>query len=454
MRGPVRWQGERMTWPRFHPLPYRADADEYFACLQDLDLPVWLDSGRPALDVGRYDILAAAPVDVVRMAAEPPQTVLSRLRSLLGQPVTIDDHFLPFCGGLIGFISYEMGRTWQGLPSRSDDPLSDDLYAGLYDWAVVVDHHRQTATLAGMGRVQSTREQWDGICERLLSPPASATEEENPLGKVTDVGLSSAAYAEAFTRIQQYIRDGDIYQVNFARRLEALCEADAWTLYRTLRTISPAPYGAYLDLGDYQVLSNSPEQFLGLQAGKVQTRPIKGTRPRNDSPQKDARLRADLAASEKDRAENLMIVDLLRNDIGRVCVPGSIEVPELFAVESYATVHHLVSTVTGRLAQGKDALDLLHACFPGGSITGAPKHRSMQIIDELEPVGRELYCGTVFRLGYDGNLDSSISIRTLLRRDERLYYWAGGGIVADSDCEAEYQESEDKAAAFLRLIGD
>jgi para-aminobenzoate synthetase component 1 len=200
------------------------------------------------------------------------------------------------------------------------------------------------------------------------------------------------------------------------------------------------------------VLSSSPEQFLSLQNGRAQTRPIKGTRPRGGSADQDLALRAQLLSSEKDRAENVMIVDLLRNDLGKVCEPGSIEVPGLFQVESFATVHHLVSTVTGRLRADKDALDLIAACFPGGSITGAPKRRAMEIIDELEPVRREVYCGNVIRLGFDGNLESSITIRTALMQGQSVYYWAGGGIVADSDCDDEYQESLDKAAAFLRLV--
>jgi para-aminobenzoate synthetase component 1 len=441
----------RVSWPRLQTLAYRSDPAAYVESLRDLPYPVWLDSGRPGLDSGRYDIVAAAPAKVLRLPAGTPSEVLGQMRDLLGRRRHAGLPGIPFCGGLIGFISYEMGRAWQGLSACRQERLADDLFAGLYDWAVVVDHHKQTAVLVGMGLDRSTHEQWDALTARLRNPPAPPSG-DNVGGVLQPPGMSQQAYADAFDRIQRYIRDGDIYQVNFTRRFVARGQGGAWNLYRKLRGISPAPYGAYLDLGDYQVLSNSPEQFLGLAAGRVQTRPIKGTRPRGADPQTDARLRADLAASDKDRAENLMIVDLLRNDIGRVCVPGSIEVPELFAVESFATVHHLVSTVSGRLQQGRDALDLLEACFPGGSITGAPKRRAMQIIDELEPVSRELYCGSVFRLGYDGNFDSSISIRTLLRRNDRLYYWAGGGIVADSQCEAEYQESRDKAAAFYRLL--
>jgi para-aminobenzoate synthetase component 1 len=442
-----------LNWPRLQPLPYLEDVSAYFECIRDLPCPVWLDSGRPALQQGRYDIIAADPVDTLRLQAGEAESALQRLRGLLGlQPARPCYPALPFCGGLIGYLGYELGRAWQGGRITTRERLAPDLYAGLYDWALVVDHQRQTVTLVGMGMAAATREHWSSLYERFRSA-APAAPVAQTCGGLRSTGLDKQAYAEAFARIQRYIRDGDIYQVNFTRRFEGSSEADPWILYQRLRSLSPAPYGAFLDLGDHQVLSNSPEQFLGLQHARVRTRPIKGTRPRGIDPQQDARLRADLAASSKDRAENLMIVDLLRNDLGRVCVPGSIEVPELFAIESYATVHHLVSTVQGRLREDRDVFDLLYACFPGGSITGAPKRRAMQIIDEVEPVSRELYCGSIFRLGYDGNLDSSISIRTLLRRDTRLYYWAGGGIVADSECAAEYQEGLDKAAAFFALLG-
>lgn len=440
-----------MSWPRFHSLPYIQDASGYFECLRDLGLPVWLDSGRPALTSGRYDILAADPLDVLRLSASDAAQAVPLMRQLLGKPRSAGDSAVPFCGGLLGFLSYDLGRAWQGLPVSPAGEVVDDLFAGLYDWALVVDHQQRSATLAGMGLGGKTRSNWESLCDRFMHPRPG--QPVAPVaGEITDMGLSPTRYAAAFARIQRYIRDGDIYQVNFTHRFSARSQADPWDIYRRLRCISPAPYGAYLDLGDYQVLSNSPEQFLSLRDGRVETRPIKGTRPRGASAQHDAQLRADLAVHPKDRAENLMIVDLLRNDIGRVCRPGSIEVPELFAVESYATVHHLVSTVAGWLDKDRDAFDLLEACFPGGSITGAPKRRAMQIIDELEPGHRQVYCGSVFRLGHDGNLDSSVSIRTLLQRGESLRYWAGGGIVADSQCQDEYQESLDKAAAFLRLL--
>jgi para-aminobenzoate synthetase component 1 len=228
---------------------------------------------------------------------------------------------------------------------------------------------------------------------------------------------------------------------------------DSWALYRALRHSNPAPFGAYLNTPFGQLLSASPERFLQVRERQVETRPIKGTRPRDPDPQRDRALAEALLWSEKDRAENLMIVDLLRNDLGKVCQLGSVRVPELFTLESFASVHHLVSTVTGRLAEGFDALDLFAASFPGGSITGAPKRRAMEIIDELEPDRRGPYCGAIGYFGFDGAMDSNIAIRTLIHRQGRVEFSAGGGVVIDSDPQAEYRESFDKAALLLKLFG-
>jgi para-aminobenzoate synthetase component 1 len=221
-----------------------------------------------------------------------------------------------------------------------------------------------------------------------------------------------------------------------------------------LRAINPAPFAAFLDFPDGRIVSSSPERFLCVRGERVETKPIKGTRPRSADPALDRALAEELRASEKDRAENVMIVDLLRNDLGKVCAPGSVRATRLFDVESYATVHQLVSTVEGRLAAGKHALDLVAACFPGGSITGAPKLAAMEIIEELEPQRRSIYCGAIGYVGYDGDMDTSIAIRTLLQHGDYMYAWAGGGVVADSNVDAEYQESFDKAAALLQVLNE
>ena len=440
--------GTGVTTPTKLELPWRDDISSWFECIRDLPCPVWLDSGGGSGT--RYDILAAAPVSLHRVAPGEGGGIAPALRQMLGQAVAVPAG-LPFCGGAIGCLGYEVGREWKGMqPAHAlARPIA---VFGQYDWAIVADHLQRRVWLVSGGRGDLPDAQWAALRARLEMEPVDTAPRPLP-GQLRGNSLEWAAYRRAFERVQHYLREGDIYQVNLTRRFEACSTEDAYSLYRRLREISPAPYGAFLDFGDFQLLSNSPEQFLSLDAGgRVTTRPIKGTRPRAADPARDAQLRADLLASEKDRAENLMIVDLLRNDLGQVCREGSIEVPELFAVASFAKVHHLVSTVTGQLAKGRDAIDLLRACFPGGSITGAPKQRAMQIIDELEPVSRELYCGSVFYLGYDGRMDSSITIRTVLKHDSQLYYWAGGGIVADSEAKAEYRESEDKAAAFLQLL--
>lgn len=446
-------------------LPYWPDNRQYYAALRELPWPVWLDSGFPESGGGRYDIIAADPyltltskdgVCSLCPAGGPPREefagALSVLRRVLGEPeAAMRD--LPFCGGAIGFLGYDLARSMGELPPREGLADWPDMAVGLYDWAMVIDHARRRSYFVRQGRDPRNDNGWQSALRRLLAVSTIQQQAPEVGGKLPEAGMSPAVYARGFERIGHYIHEGDCYQVNFAQRFRAEVGHDAWALYQRMRQENPAPFGALLEYPFGEVLSSSPEQFLSLRNGRAQTRPIKGTRPRGDTAEQDLALRAQLLSSEKDRAENVMIVDLLRNDLGKVCEPGSIEVPGLFQIESFATVHHLVSTVTGFLRDDKDALDLIAACFPGGSITGAPKRRAMEIIDELEPVRREVYCGNVIRLGFDGNLESSITIRTALKQGNSVYYWAGGGIVADSDCDAEYQESLDKAAAFLRLVG-
>ena len=253
--------------------------------------------------------------------------------------------------------------------------------------------------------------------------------------------------------MREYILAGDIFQANLSQRFEAALSADAISLYRRLRTLNPAPFAAYFETPQFAVVSASPERFIRVDAGgHVETRPIKGTTPRGIGPEHDAHLGRALTESEKDRAENLMIVDLLRNDLSKACRPGSVRVPELFTLEHYSTVHHLVSTVVGELAHGNDAIDLLRAAFPGGSITGAPKVRAMEIIAELEPSRRGVYCGALGYMSGTGAADTSIVIRTYLLRGGRAYFSAGGGIVADSEPEAEYHETLDKARALISAL--
>ena len=433
-------------------LPYVENAQCYFMALSGRSHLTWLDSGRPGRDEGRLDILAADPIESLAIDSNNAHQVPEVIRDWLSRGEA--DSGAVFSGGVLGVLSYELGRLWMGLSDSTKPRLINDGFIALYDWMVVVDHERRVAQLVRQGLSDIADSDWQALVKQLSDVTTCDFRPLRHVARLIKNGLSIEAYREGIHAIKHFIKEGDVYQINFTHRFDALSDYSAEELYLALRELSPAPFGAYIDAGSYQVLSNSPEQFLKLQGNEVETKPIKGTRPRGESIQKDAQVLADLAASDKDRAENLMIVDLLRNDLGRVCVPGSIHVPKLFHVESYTTVHHLVSTVSGQLRDDEDAVSLLMACFPGGSITGAPKHRAMQLIDELEQESRELYCGSVVRFGFDGSLDSSITIRSIVKKGDALYYWAGGGIVADSEADNEYQESLDKATAFMRLLED
>lgn len=445
----------RMPTCSVHPLPYRADPAAYFAAIQHAPGAVLLDSGRPSAERGRYDLLSAWPLaELTVQAGESGAEFLQRLRSSLQQLGPADlpaPCQLPFAGGLIGYLSYDFGRRLERLPSQAADDLHlPDARLGLYSWALISDHQQASSQLVfhpSLGDDQRQR-----LIDLFSQAPAPTVDRFTLTGTMT-ADLSAEDYRQAFQRIQQYIQAGDCYQVNFAQRFRAGCQGDPWSAYRALRLACPTPFSGFQRLPDGgAVLSLSPERFVKVSQGQVETRPIKGTRPRSQDASEDAANAAELLASPKDRAENLMIVDLLRNDLGRTCRLGSVRVPELFSLESYPNVHHLVSSVTGELATGKDALDLIAGSFPGGSITGAPKIRSMQIIDELEPTRRGLYCGSLLYLDVRGEMDSSIAIRSLLVKDGQVCCWGGGGIVADSDCEEEYQESITKVRVLLETL--
>lgn len=359
---------------------------------------------------------------------------------------------IPFSGGALGYWGYDLVRSLGAMGDLGREAeATPEMMVGLYDWSVVIDHKDKKAALVSSLSQPETEAMLPGLHAKLATAVAHPERAFHVSGRVSS-NLTGAQYLNAFNRVMHYLKTGDCYQVNLSQRFEAAAKGDAYAAYRYLRQTAPAPYSAFLDFPGMQVLSASPERFLKLQSGHVETRPIKGTRPRVSDLRRDLELRNDLANNSKDRAENLMIVDLLRNDLGKCCIAGSITAPELFKVESHSNVHHLVSTVTGVLAPGHDALSLLQACFPGGSITGAPKLRAMQIIEELEPNRRGIYCGTIGYIGFDGNMDSNIVIRTLVHAGGRIYGWAGGGIVADSEAEAEYRETFDKASAMLALF--
>jgi len=445
--------------------PYREDSAPLFEAIAQHRWAAFLDSGYPHSRQGRYDILSADPGCVlitrgeqtrihraggnVRLSTEDP---FQLLREALG-PVIPGLEGVPFCGGAIGYFGYDLGRRLERMPDIARDlEQLPEMAVGIYDWSLVVDHRQQRSWLVGRdpARLERFRRRMLSVAERS----AKAVRPGAPyrvLGEVAS-NMTRAEYHGAIARIKRYILDGDCYQVNFAQRFSVAAEGDPWQAYRELRRLNAAPFSAYLSTPHCKVLSSSPERFLRLRDGRVETKPIKGTVPRGTTPAEDFMLAEMLQNSPKDRAENLMIVDLLRNDLGKVCATGSVTVPELFKLESYARVHHLVSKVCGRLERGRDALSLMRACFPGGSITGAPKLRSMEIIEELEPHRRGVYCGSIGYIGFDGDMDSNIAIRTLVHSAGMTRLWAGGGIVADSDPETEYRETYHKASALLDLL--
>jgi len=443
------------------PLPYFADSAAHFSSIAGQPWAVFLDSAHPHSKQGRYDIIAADPVctlvthggtttvtdnGVVTQSSADPFTLVKQQVTRY-QQVTDD---LPFNGGAIGYFAYDLARRLEHLPVIAEDAEHiGEMAVGIYHWAVIVDHHQHQSVLVGRGLDRQTRDTL--IAQFSQLPDQQASPVFNVLSDIK-ANMDREGYAKAFDRIKHYLKEGDCYQVNLTQRFAATCEGDPWAAYQLLRQLNPAPFSCYLNLPEAQILSSSPERFLKLENGIVETKPIKGTRPRKADYAQDQQQISLLENSKKDRAENLMIVDLLRNDIGKTCKIGTVKVPKLFAVETYATVHHLVSTVTGVLADNQHALDLLKSCFPGGSITGAPKIRAMEVIEELEPNRRGVYCGSVGYIGFNGNMDTNIAIRTLVHSNHTIRFWVGGGIVNDSVVDEEYQECFDKAAALLKVL--
>ncbi|MFN3512126.1 MAG: anthranilate synthase component I family protein [Phenylobacterium sp.] len=403
----------------------------------------------------RWSYLARAPDATLILSADEPRDAFAALRELLGSPVPSGQDGPPFQGGVAGLAAYEFGDRTEpvGLSRQPDWP---DLAAARYPAVLAFDHARGRVLALGRGAGAKEAEAAARRAAGWLDGPRPSN--GSPMPATALEAANGAAYESAVAEVVGRIAAGEIFQANIARAWRGRLAAGAspFDLMRRLRAGSPAPFAAYLRLPGRAVVSNSPERFLCVRDGLAETRPIKGTRPRGRSPAEDAVLAAELLVSAKDRAENLMIVDLMRNDLARVCAPGSVRVPQLFEIESFANVHHLVSTVQGKLALGRSALDLLRAAFPPGSITGAPKVQAMKVIAGLEPP-RGPYCGSIFWAGFDGALDSSVLIRTVACIEEaegwRIEARAGAGIVADSDPHAERLETEAKIAAIVRALG-
>jgi len=453
-------------------------AIEAFERLKERPYSFFLDSAADAGKLGRYSFLGCDPFLVFRSKGSSvtlawddgtvgtfrsnPFHVLKDIVKKYG--IVATDGRTPFpCGG-VGYFAYDMKDFVERLPAAAIDDLEiPDCIVAFYDVVMTYDNSQRKAYIAGYpfsksgvaGQTRRVKERMKRFKERVLGKAQYKDHHRfvTKLSHSVRSNFSKEAYMESVRRAKAYIKKGDIYQVNLSQRFEAELPCEPFGLYRRLRQASPAPFSSYLNFGDVAILSSSPERFLLKKGRYVETRPIKGTRPRGYDPVSDLAMEAELLASEKDRAEHVMIVDLERNDLGRICEYGSVKPSEFVILEKYSTVFHLVSTVSGTLRKDADAVDCLLATFPGGSITGAPKIRAMEIIDELEPVRRSVYTGAIGYLSFDGNMDTSIVIRTFLAHKGMVYFQTGGGIVADSDPEKEYEETLDKARALMQSLG-
>ena len=473
--------------------PYRLNVESLFEAVRDLPDPIWLDSGKPRSLQGRFDIISAAPImliegegeittisrrsgsaNVVTQSSDNPFHLAQQVLEEVG-PVPDDATELPFCGGLAGYFGYAAGQEFLS-PSKSlgsSAPLPKDntqntvglpdLRLGYYTWALIVNHQSSKAWVVFHPACSS------GLRNDVMARLSAATADLRNNTDYSDGNIDSdkrnfelsTLFKASMTRkeynwniavIKDYISAGDCYQVNFSQHFSATYKGDPWFAYKQLRSALPSPFSAFMAWDDKAILSLSPERFIKLSGSQVETRPIKGTVARGLTVEEDREKAIALMNSAKDRAENLMIVDLLRNDLGKSCEPGSIRVPKLFNLESFANVHHLVSTVTGTLSENKTALDLLTGCFPGGSITGAPKKRAMEIIRETEQVDRSIYCGSIGYISACGRMDTNIAIRTLAANAGKIHCWGGGGIIADSDTDSEYAESLSKISLLMDTL--
>ncbi len=441
-------------------------AIELFERCQNEPYSLLLDSASHTHEDGRYDLIFRAPEFILsskngrlsvsgnkETALPEPPVDSSQMFDYAEQLLGLAGHFqgpdhLPFQGGFAGAVGYDFGRCLEVIPEFNHDEYNaSDAVLAYYCEAIIFDKKRNEVWLVAPEQALKTQKAyWE-------QSPQSDSNTPFKLASAWRSNMSEAEYHTKFNAVQAYLLSGDAYQINLAQRYQASYQGCEWAAYKKLRASNNAPFSAFMRTPESAILSVSPERFLSTTgAGEVQTKPIKGTRPRYEDSSRDSASKQALLNSEKDRAENLMIVDLLRNDLSKNCEPGSVKTPKLFAIESFPAVHHLVSTITGQLKMGGSALRLFKGAFPGGSITGAPKIRAMQIIEELEPNRRGIYCGSIGYFSQHGQSDSSITIRTLLAENGQLYCWAGGGLVADSKADEEYQETKDKVSRILPVL--
>ena len=446
----------------------------------------FLDSGMDLLNLGRYSFIGSNPFMVLKSHGD--KLTLTNMKGeeiRRGNPFKVLEELLqryalepcppsmPLTGGAIGYFSYDLCHFIENVPSMAMDDLQlPECYMAFYDVTLAFDHLEQKTYIASSGfpeqdeekRLRRAAERIQEVKERLLAQPSKPgcrpwhhsggliPTGNKALGTTLRSNFTHQGYLGAVEAVREYIASGDIFQVNLSQRFEGDLPLPPYEIYQHLRNINPAPFAACLYFDEVIVLSASPERFLKVEGDRVETRPMKGTRPRGSSVAEDEALARDLQSSTKDKAENVMIVDLERNDLGKVCRFGTVKVRELWTLEKYATVFQLTSCVEGRLSHDKNRIDLLKACFPGGSITGAPKVRAMEIIDELEPTRRGIYTGSIGYLSFSGAMDLNIAIRTILVKNGEVYFQVGGGIIYDSEPEAEYRETLDKAKALFQAL--
>jgi para-aminobenzoate synthetase component 1 len=446
-------------------LPYFSDSSIYFEAIADDSWSCYLDSGilddfdKNISDKSRFDIIVSRPF--IKIIADENSVTIEEdnqkkivkenafdvLERILAQ-FEVQDSSLPFAGGALGYFSYELGQSYvQHDKDHVDIPL---MMVGIYDWALIVDHQEKKACIASHLLNKDTNNYLDEITEKFKN--ATSNNQPFKTHSSTQSLLDFKAYESIVNKILAFIKAGDCYQINISNKYHAQCEGCSWTGYKKLRTINRSPFMAYLHHEDFDVLCGSPERFIQSIDGHVETRPIKGTEPRDPNHLIDQENAERLLKSEKDRAENLMIVDLLRNDLSKNCLPGSVNVKALCELKSYSNVHHLESIVEGILKPQSSLTTLLKDSFPGGSITGTPKIRSMEIINQLEPHRRDIYCGSIGYIGFNHKMDTNIAIRTLIKKDNKLHFYSGGGIVAQSNPRGEFDEMAYKASNIKKWI--
>lgn len=421
---------------------------------------IYLDSAKLDTRLGRYSFIG---VNVLSTFMSKGHNAYIDGKKVLGEPfevlerLTLEyrinyDSDIPFVGGFVGYFSYDMGRILESFKDSADSNIDiPDSIFYLYENIIIFDHENNKTYITALGFIDNSIEDiYNTILEKYSDEETEVELEE----KNTEFhsNFTKDEYMRAISRMREYIRDGDMYIANMTRNVWCDNYDDSFSIYENLRTINPAPFAAYMDCGDFQIISSSPERFMYVQDRKVYTRPIKGTRPRGQNIEEDNKNREELMNSEKDKSELLMIVDLERNDLSKVCKASSVKVNDLFKIEEYATVFHLVSEIEGELEDGVSSVKCIRECYPGGSITGAPKIRAMEIIEELEGLKRNLYTGCIGYFDLRGNCDFNIAIRTIIKKGNKAYFGVGGGITYESDAEAEWYETIDKAKALMRVL--